>query len=303
MMTKKLAIDQMLRWLDEATANGQAVPADQIADLKDRAAYLLDGVVKFLAGQFKIPAVHSVVRTPVENLLGQGFPIFSGYPPDTYSATAVGGKSFYIEVSGSVTVTVFWDGGSAEYEISGTDGGFQVVRGNIPNAGEGEVQIEVNSDYPFSVRNAAVYPCSFASDDDVQEYIPYVPYELPDDFREFDTLLQTSDRHTYRRFSDYRKEGLKTFLLPYDATGQFDFRYFRNPADVPVDAPDTAVLEIAQHAEQLVPLKLAVDCCMGVEDTMTIGYYLNGQFNNTLMNLLTGETGEMTVIEAVYSME
>ena len=298
-MTKGRAIEEMLRWLDEATANGQAVPPDQIADLKDRANYLLDGVVKFLAGHFKIPAVYSVVRAPVKNLLSTGFTMTPVVPPETYEVTAEAGKSFYIEVMGAAAVTVT-AGSVCEYELEDT-GAFQTLKDNIPMA-SGSAKITVVSDYPFVVRNAAIYPCAFATDEAVQDYIPYVPYEMPDDYREFDTLMQTSDAHNYRKFPDFRKENLKTFLLPYNATGQFDFHYFRNPADIPPDAPLTTKLETYSHAAQLIPLKLAVDVCMGVDDTMTVGYYLDNKFQNTLVNLLVQDTEGATEIETIYTM-
>ena len=290
----------MLRWLDEATANGQAVPPDQIADLKDRANYLLDGVVKYLAGHFKIPAVYSVVRSPVKNLLSGGFAMQPVVPPDTYSVSADGGKSFYLEVMGAVTVAVTSGEGTNDYQLEDT-GSFQQLAANIPGA-SGEVIINIASEYSFVVRNAAIYPCRFPTDEQVQKFIPYVPYELPDNYRMFDVLMQTSDAHNYRKFPDFRKENLKTFLLPFDATGQFDFHYFRNPADVPPDAPPDTELEIQSHAAQLVGLKLAVDVCMGVDDTMTVGYYLDNRFQNMMMNLMTEDTGSVTGIEAIYTM-
>lgn len=302
-MTKGEAIELMLRWLDEATSNGQPAPTDQIADLKDRAAHLLDGVLKYLAGHFKIPAIHSVVRSPEKNLIGNGgtpFPMTTINPPFAYFKTAEGAKSFYIEVCGNVALAVK-SGSTTLFEAAKDCKSFEPIKANIPDA-SGVIRIEVQSAFPALVRNAAMYENAYATDDDVPDYIPYVPYEMPEDYRDFDKLVQTSDGHHYRQYNDFRKEGLKTFLLPHEARGQFDFHYFRNPADVPSTAPDDTELEVASHAAQLVPLKLAVDCCMGVDDTMTIGYYLNNRFNEMIVNLLTDNAGEMLSIGTVYSM-
>ena len=292
----------MLRWLDEATINGETTPADQLADLKERAAYLLDGAVKYMAGHFKISAVHSVVRAPIKNLLNTGFSMFSGIPPDTYKAEADGGKSFYLEVCGNCSVAITSGASTLYSETVDNSDSFGSIKANIPGAtADGKITLTVSSDYPFVVRNAAIYPCAFASDDAVQDYIAYMPYELPDNFREFDTLLQSSGSHKYRRFSDYRREGLKTFLLPYDAEGQFEFHYWRNPADIAVDADDSTVLEVHAHAAQLVPLKLAVDCCLGSEETAAIGHILDAKFQNMFVNLLVEDTGERHFIETIYS--
>lgn len=298
-MTVGQAIEEMLRWLDEATLNGTPTPPDQIADLKERARYLMDGAVKYIAGQFKIPAVHSIVRAPIKNLLDTGFGTETVMPPEIYSASAEGGRSFYLEVSGTATITVSAGREPEEYEVSSSD--YTAVKANIDAASGATAYISVASDYPFSVRRAAIYPCTFASDEEVQEYIPFVPYELPDDFREFDSLLQTSDAHEYRRFPDYRREGYKTFLLPYGATGQFDFHYFRNPADIPYNASDDTVVEVQKHAAQLIPLKLAVDVCIGVDEYTAVGHYLESKFQNTLVNLMTTDI-DVNVIESVYNM-
>ena len=302
-MTKGEAIAQMLRWLDEATINGEVTPADQLADLKERAAHMLDGVVKYIAAHFKIPAVYTVVRAPVKNLLDTGFSTFSGVPPDKFSAEADGGKSFYVEVHGDCYIDIDTPNGGLMYsnQVTYTDG-FGVVKANLPEANGERVTISIISDYPFVVRNAAIYPCTFQTDDAVQNYTAYVPYELPDNFREFDCIQQTSDQKKYRRYSDYRREGIKTFLLPYNAEGQFEFRYWRNPADVPVTADDSTVLEVQNHAAQLIPLKLAVDVCLGSAETASIGHVLDAKFQNTLINLLGDDTGEKYVIETVYSM-
>ena len=300
MMTKSDAKALMLRWLDEATSNGQPASADQIADLRDRADYLLDGVLKYLAGQFKLPAVHSIVRTPMENLINDGFAVRPIMPPDTLTLAAQGGRAFYIEVAGDDVVLTISDGNGVLREEEVTSASFHAIKGNLDTSGD--VTLALTSQYPFTVRNIAIYPCKFASDEAVPDYTPYVPYELPEDFREFVQCVQTSDAHTYRKYSDLRKEGTRTFLLPYEASGQFDFHYNRNPQTVPPDAPETTVLEVLDHAAQLVPLKLAVDCCMGVDDTMTIGYYLDGRFSNMLMNLMSSDVGDILAIDTVYSM-
>ena len=298
-MTKGDAIALMLRWLDEATVNGQEATPEQLADYKDRAAYMLDGVMKFLAGHFKIPAVFSVVREPIRNLTGRGFEIVPIYPDKPYELIVDGAKSFYLEGEGDITVAL----GSGENTVTksyNTDT-YTPVRGNIDTLG-GQVKLTVSSMYPASVRNVAMYEYAFPDDDSVPEYIPYVPYTLPQDFREFDKCVQTSDHHTYREFPDVRREGHNTYLLPYGARGQFDFHYLRNPADIAPDAPDDTLLEIEPRAAQLVPLKLAVDVTVGVDDTATISHYLSDRFNFLMANILTEDRGGTGAIDPIYSM-
>ncbi len=57
-MTKGEARKLYLRWLDEATVNGQETDYEQRADLEDKFDYFLDGAVFYLAGHFHLPAVY-----------------------------------------------------------------------------------------------------------------------------------------------------------------------------------------------------------------------------------------------------
>lgn len=296
MLTKGRAIDEALRWLDEATINGQPATAEQLADYRDRANYLLDGVVKFLAGHFKIPAIHAVVRRPMVNLAGKGFEVAAVYPDKPFTIKAAGARSYYLEYQGSVTVTV--NGISTELRSEK----YTAFRGNIAEPADG-IDLTVTSAYPAMVAHAALYGYAFESDDAVPEYAPYVSYEMPADFREFDKCLLTTDGHSYREYSDLKREGHRTYLLPYEAAGQFEFHYWRNPADIPVDAPDDTVLEIEDRAAQLVGLKLAVDLTVGVDDTMTVSYYLDNKFNYLINNILTEDKGGKVAIESVYCMD
>jgi len=294
-MTKGEAKEQMLRWLDEATINGTPASDTQLADYLDRANYLLDGVVKFLAGHFHIPAVHSVVRQPMKNLLGSGFGAAAVYPDKPFVVTASGAQSFYIEVQGSCVVTV------GDRTFMAESAKFEPIKGNISSAGD-VVTLRVTADYPAVVRNCALYAYPFADDEAVPDYTPFVPYDMPEDFREFDRCIFSENGRGVREYADIHREGHRTYLLPYDACGQFDFHYWRNPATIPPDAPDDTPLEVEERAAQLVPLKLAVDLTVGVEDMVGISQYLDNKFNYMTANILTEDKGGKQGIEAVYSI-
>ena len=295
-MTKGDAIARMLRWLDEATVNGQPATAEQIADYKDRAAYMLDDVVKFLSGHFKIPAIYTVTKTPEKNLYNGGFEYHAVTPEKPFIVTGIdGARSFYIECQGAMHVDI----GGVEFDNEGN--GFTAHKGNIPEETE-LVSLVVTTEFPCVIRNIALFEHQFPTDADVPDYVPWVPYTLPDDFREFDCLLQSADCHAYTEYANAQRQGHKTYLLPYEAQGQFDFHYWRNPETIAPDAPDSTVIEIESKAEQLVPLKLAVDLTVGVDDTATISYYLHEKFNYMMANILTEDKGGRLSIEAVYVM-
>ena len=69
-MTKGEARKLYLRWLDEATINGQESDYEQRADLEDKFDYFLNGAVFYLAGHFRLPAVY---RGEPEEAVGDCF--------------------------------------------------------------------------------------------------------------------------------------------------------------------------------------------------------------------------------------
>ena len=57
-MTKEEAKKLALRWLDEATINGQPASAELVADLEDKFDYLLNGVLSYLSTFFRVDKIY-----------------------------------------------------------------------------------------------------------------------------------------------------------------------------------------------------------------------------------------------------
>ncbi len=298
-MTKKEAIEKTLRVLDEATLNGIPTPEDQIADLRDRAAYFINDAVQWLASIFRIPSTHIVVRHRIKNLIGDSF-ISKGFmPTECYSAKA-DARSFCIETSGSVTITVSdKEKEIAKYSVSGEP--FTVTKDNINT--NGEVSLTVTSAYPFIVRHPALYACAFESTEQIPIYAPYVPCEMPEDFREFDGVYQSSDSIHFREYPDVRRVGTRTYLLPYDAEGQFEFRYWRMAQTVPPDAPDDTELEVVSAAEALIPLHIARALTVGNDETQALSYWIDNRLSTELSVLRTIEKGGKEPIQTIYGVD
>lgn len=300
MITKGRAIDEMLRWLDEATINGEQPAPEQLADYRDRAAHLLSGVVSLIAEQFRIPASFTVVQNPVPNLLGDTYRLESVMPGEPFVATVNGLRSFYLEIMGDVAVSVRC-GQDIIYSCEEySENEFLPLCANVD--AQGVATITVESEYPASVRYPAAYAVPFPYDELVQPNTPYVAYELPHDLREYEKCVRTSDGTNYEEFQDVRREGFRTFLLPRRAKGQFTFHYWRNPCAVPHDAADDHRLEVAPEAEPLIGLKLAADVTRGIPECQSVSYWLDAEFSSRINNLARQERGGIVRIQPTYSM-
>ncbi len=303
MLTKKKAIDEMLHILDTAVINGKAAASAHTADYKQRAGYALNGIVQLLAEYFKIPASHTVVQTPVQNLLGNNFGVETILPGKPYRFTVTDMRSFYLEMMGEVEIRITC-GGSEVMSLKGVygDSEYRPISRNIPEGYSGKFEIECSSQYPASVRYVAAYGVPFHYDHEVQPNTPYAAYEMPCNFREYDKCVKSSDGSTYEEFRDVHREGFRTYLLPRFEKGQFTFHYWRNPCTVPEDAKDDFVLEVAAEAESLVALKLAADLTRTVPDDQSIAYWLDAEFSSRLNSLERVGRGGIQCVQSVYSV-
>jgi len=302
MITKGQAIDEALRWLDEATINGGAPATEQLADYKERANHLLSGVVSILAGQFKIPHAFTVVQNSIPNLLGESYSAHNVLPGKPYVARVNNVRAIYMESIGNVNVTVRNGQNIICRQSNYSEKEFTPLKVVVPENG-GVCEIIVESNHFAAVRYVAAYDVPFQYDDDIPANTPYAAYNLPFDMREYDKCVRTSDGNNYEEFHDVRREGFRTFLLPRNVPGQFEFHYWRNPRAVPHDADDNTPLEVAPEAEALVGLKLASDLTRGIPEDQSKSYWLDAEFSSRIANLERQERGGILQIQSVYTVE
>lgn len=290
-MTKNEAKEAALRWIDEATVNGSEPVSGELEDYRDRMDYLLDGVLNGLAAIFPLSGVCAMTHCPMKNLLNGGQEIRRVMPSEAFTLANDQAKSFYMEISGSAEVT-FPDGRTEQVNSSG----FTAVRGNLTE-GSGVV---VAGEYPFLVRNAALYGSSFAEDDQVPAFAATVQYELPEDFRMLRRVVRQWNG-CEEECTDYRCEDGRHLLLPYEKWGEYRVYYDRRPTKVSHEATDDMELDCDPVAENLIPLKLAADVTMGTLDRAQTGYYLESRYTSMLLTVQTNRPGEQVRIQSVFS--
>jgi hypothetical protein len=200
-MTKGEAKKLALRWLDEATINGQEAGSELTADYIDKFNYFIDDVVSYFANIFKL-----------------------------------------------------------------------------------ERSFEVDKDTPFILRGGLY------------------KFTLPEDYIELNKIVGTKGKD-YIEIENFYKEGKRDFLITdADYYDSLTFLYYGLPKAIGIDAPDDTELEIMPKAQQLIPLKLAIDATAGSDETSGISYYLEGKLSNEIMNILGQDRGcENNFVERVYA--
>lgn len=129
--------------------------------------------------------------------------------------------------------------------------------------------------------------------------------QLPEDFMGFNRVIVYNDTAS-AEIPDFRRESTDVYLIPdtYFIEGTtVEFIYWRSPKKVEIDALDTTELEVRPKAEQLVPLRLAIEATAGSDETNAISAYLEGKFSNMVNNLLGDENDYSGyAVERVYSI-
>lgn len=301
-MDKATSRSLMLQYIREKTNKGQLIDVSKIADYSIGHDEMLDTVQKEIAQYVKIPAVFHVTQNPIVSQIGllQGFDIQQILPGKSKSYTYTGTKSYYFEMDNIGTVTIDINGTVATTINNTIKGTFTEYRLHTGAADTDTVTITFSGDYPYNIRNIAPYAYAFPTDDDIPKYQPYITYDLPEDFYQFDTVVMKGDPRVYKIYTELKWENNNKAILNYYSTGSFDIHYFRYPKTIPADAPDDTKLELEEKGAQLVPLKLAA--LVVAEDKPDISNKLLTMYESQLANIANATSQGTQKVETVYYM-
>jgi len=259
--SKQLALDLII----ESIVNGIVVPSARNNDYLLLHNTLANSAQIEIAQIKKIHAKYSITQNPIDNQLGkyQGFDIVQHLDTDITDMQATGSRAYYFEVDNDATIYFEeYTGGawvSIKTSISHVGvGGFTAYKGLLsPSSVVNDVRVRFGGNYPYNVRNRALYAYTFSSVANIPDYTPYVSYILPADFMELNKVVYRGDTNVYDNYMGYKWEGRKTIVLSYYDAGSFDILYFKYPTAITSASLDTVEFEVDAEAQQLIPLYVA----------------------------------------------
>jgi hypothetical protein len=268
----------MLDLIIESVTNGVAVPASKNYDYTLLHNTFADFAQKEISKVKKIHAKYSITQNNIPNQLGtyEGFDIQQHLGTDLTDMQATGSKAYYFEVDAAATIYVeeetstgVWTTLSTITHV-GTTTGFTAYRGIITASNvANNIRVRFGGSYPYSIRNRALYAYTFATAAAVQEHSPYRSYTLATLFNKLNKISFRSDNMTIDNFRDYRWEGKKTLLLPFDLVGSFDVYYYANPTTITSATADVTEFEVEADAQTLIPLYCASKVIAEEKPTMS----------------------------------
>ena len=215
--------------LDEATKKGVDLAVSKNADYRKKFDEFLDTAQKYIANIRKIPAVTTVTQNPIPTMEGlfKGFDIEQVLPDKPKVYTFTGCKSMYFEVDNVCDVEIRVNNVLIQTINNTLKRVFTAYKVHTGALSTDTVEITFASQYPFNKRNTGFYAYAFPTDADIPEYVPFIAYDMPADFLEFDSIIIKTDPRVYGSYIAHKWENNKKIILNYYDKGSFDIHYYK----------------------------------------------------------------------------
>ena len=229
------------------------------------------------AGKFIIKSIE-IAHNPVRNLISDGKRILSS-EGGTLSIEASGAKSLYVEVLGNVTMRIKINGFEVSSDAISSKAHYSEIRRLITSEGTDLVVVEFSSDYPFAIKNFALYSATFESENDVQSFAEVIKYDLSQLADSFymladDPIIFEGEERTsrYMQTSNYFEEGGKILVLDRDVPGNYRIYYRAYPQKITSSTPDDYELVLDPEVDALIPLYMASQLYKEDSNDLATGY-------------------------------
>ena len=214
------------------------------------------------AGKFIIKSI-DIAHIPVKSLIPNAENIKS-VESGTIEYEADGARSLYFEYKGYITLTITV-GEIEQLPITlESPTGYTPYKYLLPNTSGEKIKIQLSSDYPFSLKNVAMYTATYPTAEEIPAYSEYIRYDLSemlDDFYMVDSsqVIYEGDANVarYTATTDYFQEGFKVMLIHRDKPGNYKVYYKAYAQTITNETPDDEVLSLDPEVAALLPLYMA----------------------------------------------
>lgn len=245
-------------------AEGNNIPTDEsvtdyvasMPQAANEALQLLSTANKFIIKTLEI------AHSPVTNLLSVGLAkkvhtkeggeiSFQGSNAHSYYFEFLGKGNYGIYV-GNIRVSA----GSIDSKKA-----YRTVMGVFDNNGA-DVTIKISSDYPFSVKNVALYSAKYETAGEVMPFTEKIRYDLRELAGDFYQLARNEvyyegENPEYARTANYFQEGDSVFLVDREMSGNYTIYYKAYPPTITASTEDDYELPLDSEVVVLLPLYMA----------------------------------------------
>lgn len=201
-------------------------------------------------------------------------------------------KAYYFEINGDATIKIqkdvagTWTDVETITHLATTTGTYETYKGLISNTEDKIRLLFEGEDYLYSVRNIALYNCSFPTEDDVLPYTNKQRYDLGamiSDLYEIVSIEFEKDNTKGSYTGDYVFEGDNTLVIDSKLKGNFIITYKAYPVKITDNTPDS--YRFTQPAEMMALLPLYIASELYKDDDISQATIYRNEFEIALMNI------------------
>lgn len=279
-----------MKWLDvkEATLqkmfsmNGNMIPSDDstrdylvaMPNAANEGILMLSTAGKFLVKSF------SIAVQPMKNLLTdqQSMTIHSCVA-ENKEFEAENAHSFYFEVTGRCTLTITVGETVSDPIEFDTLNAYIIHKQIVENADGAIVKLSFTSDYPYAIKNIAMYEATYMEDTEVPDFAEKIRYkatDLAEDFYTINSIYFEGEIERYIKTDEVYQEGDKTLVLDRDIPGNYIVYYNALPVEITAGTEDDYELPLDREVAALLPLYMASE--LYKEDDISIATSYRNEF-------------------------
>jgi hypothetical protein len=246
------------------SADGSTIPADD--STRDYVAAMPyaanEGILMMsTAGKFLVKDF-SIAIDPIRNLIGDynASSIHSAVSGDTVFE-AENAHSYYFEVTGRCTYTITVGELVIVEETIDSLNKYVTRRGMIEN-GTDRATLTFTSDYPYAIKNIALYEAKYTDDSEVPAYAEKVRFkvdEIVEDFHSINSIYFEGDvsNSRYVKTDEVFQEGDKVLALDREVAGNYIIYYNALPKTIDATTEDDYELPLDREVAAILPLYMA----------------------------------------------
>jgi len=276
------------------SAEGATIPTDETtADYIAAMPYAANEGMQMLstAGKYLIKRIE-IANNPQDNLLGDNMgreihAVVSGEK----SFSADGARSYYFEVTGKGKATITCGEFAKEIEFDSMTK-YTPFKGVIENVDNNKATVLFESEYPYAVKNIALYKALYEMDELVPDYTKRVRFNLRDitpDFYTINEVFYEGENEQYIKTDDVVLEGDKVIAIDRKLSGNYIIYYNAFPEVITEATEDEYELPLDREVVALLPLYMASQ--LYKDDDISIATSYRNEFE-VAFDRLRGSTGE-----------
>ena len=235
-----------------------------------------------------------ISQNPVPNLLPNPlytFDVQAHLGTDLTDMCAIGAKSYNFEVDNIATIYVEEEYPTGVWTILQTltntvKGQYTIFKGftGVTDVTH-NVRVRFSGDYPYNIRNKALFAYVWSTVDDMPIYQKFAEYTMPSDFYMLNKVINKGNNMLYQNTVDWNWEGRNTIAVEYFMIGEIDVFYYSYLTTVPSTPTDDWIFDLDEEACQAIPYYVAAQILMDDPVNKSVSDKLLALYQGKLANM------------------